>query len=734
MLVRVLLTSVVFVGLLGMAASSHQGNLSSGGDPTPSDKTAQARATLLDEYPGVKLYEQGGRITRLYGTAFGSGRDAEDTAEQFRSNHAAIFGVEPDELDPRGPLADQRHTQDVMYDRDTGLYRFTLVYYGQYESGIPVFRSNLRLLVRNDADHSLVLASSTLRDLGDFTADRARPVNLRRARNASVRAVPGLVNFTEPRRVIWAGVDDMVVEPTVGVEFVADNGQKDSADYAKWLFVVDAATGRILHQEDQVLEVDVVGNVSGMATEDIGADICEPESLRAMAYARVNIGGTNAFGDVNGDFVIPNGGNNEVTVQSPVRGRYFRVFNQSGPDTVLSLDVIPPGPANFVHNAANNSEFIRAEVNGYVEANRVRDAIVKANPNYPVIGNQLEFTVNVNQSSNCNATYSGDAINFRRAGSGCSNTANSTIVHHEYGHHLVETGGSGQGQYGEGTGDTMGVILTDQPVLALGFSNNCNAGIRNADNNLQYPCNSSIHFCGQLLSGSVWDTRNELVSTEPVDYSDILMDLMVNSVLLHGGQQITPQITVDWLTLDDDNNDIFDGTPHSEEICTGFGVHNMDCPNIDTVVQPNSFTLLRGGLNSGALPDLYGSDDDRLSLSPESLFPLPGPPIQLELRGNSPDDAPSELVFRFEGRVNLTPIDQRISLFNYDTQSYEEVDVRTAPTSDTVIEIVINNNPTRFVEMGTGEVKALVIWDPEGLSILFGSIADVDQSTWILTP
>ena len=59
--------------------------------------------------------------------------------------------------------------------------------------------------------------------------------------------------------------------------------------------------------------------------------------------------------DENGDFVIPNGGNTDVTVQSPVRGRWFRVFNEGGADTVLSQTVTPPGPADFIHNAATTS-------------------------------------------------------------------------------------------------------------------------------------------------------------------------------------------------------------------------------------------------------------------------------------------------------------------------------------------------------------------------------------------
>ncbi|MCH7527125.1 MAG: hypothetical protein IID39_06795, partial [Planctomycetes bacterium] len=533
--------------------------------------------------PHASLLKSGERIIQVYGRAFGFGDSPEETADQFRLDYAEMFGVQADELDPRGPLEDERHTQGVMYNRETGEYKFTLVYYTQYESGVPVFRADLRLLVRNEPGHSLVLAASGLRDLGTFSVNRVRPIDFDLARKSALEAVPDLINFTEPRRVIWAGVDDQVVEPAVGIEFIADNGREATGDYAKWLFITDARTGKILYQENQVLNVDVVGNVSGMASQDVGADFCVPEAVEEMRYARVEIvGGNSAFADENGDFVIPNGGDAEVTVRSGVRGEFFNVFNQGGPDTVLTQNVIPPGPANFIHNEANNQEFIRAEVNGYVEANVVRDAILVANPTYPSISTDQEFTVNVNINSTCNAFYDGSSINFFREGGGCGNTAQTDVVHHEYGHHLVATGGSGQGQYGEGMSDVLGVVLTDQSITGIGFFLGvCDSGIRDADNNKQFPCSGGIHDCGQLISGCVWDTRNELMITEPDTYTEMLFSLSVNSVLVHNGSNIGPDITIAWLTLDDDDNDIGNGNPHRFEICTGFGAHNMDCPELN---------------------------------------------------------------------------------------------------------------------------------------------------------
>jgi hypothetical protein len=99
-----------------------------------------------------------------------------------------------------------------------------------------------------------------------------------------------------------------------------------------------------------------------------------------------------------------------------------------------------------------------------------------------------------------------------RGGSGYPNTAWSSVVYHEYGHHVVQAGGSGQGQYGEGMGDVMSTIILDDNRLGLGFFGSCSSWLRDADNSSQYPCSGEIHSCGQLISGAVWDTRNALVA------------------------------------------------------------------------------------------------------------------------------------------------------------------------------------------------------------------------------
>jgi hypothetical protein len=543
--------------------------------------------------PGAKPFYVEGRMTRVYGQAFSTGANPADSAGAFLAEHGDMFVRSAGDI---LPLAwDEQGSNEVglMRNHDTGLDKFTLLLFGQQVGGVPVFRGNIRLLVRNEDGFPLVLASVGLRELAGYNPGAGVAnggevqTTARMRRNArGLLDVEGGEQVGPARHVIWAGVEGLNVQPRLAVEFIMEAGTPFTApNYAKRLVLADAETSEILYSESMIHEVDITGTTSGQATDGDGADICHPEVGMRLPYVQVSVqGGNTVFADANGDFVVPHAGNTQVNVTASLQaGRYFNVFNQDGSngEVTLTSPVTPPGPANFTFNSANSSEFSRANVNAYLHANVIRDLVLFHFPNYPGIANQLGFDVNTNINSSCNAFYNGSSINFYRAAGGCSNTANESVVYHEYGHHLVASGGSGQGQYGEGMGDSVGVVIQDQPILAYGFQNNCSAGIRNASNNLQYPCTGAIHTCGQLISGCIWETRNELVITEPQDYLSIIQALTYNSIPLHQGDTIAPDITIDFLTLDDDNGNIGDGTPHYNEIATGFGEHNMDAPPLD---------------------------------------------------------------------------------------------------------------------------------------------------------
>jgi hypothetical protein len=559
--------------VLPAAAQEVQGGV--GTAPTPawsagidvtaiSDVELAAMDRLQAAFPGALSYREGSQLARLYGRTFEMGDTPVQTADRFLSANADLFGAEAADLLPATRILPSGNTVPLMYDPETDSYKFTLVYHSQYRDGIPVFRSDVRTLVKNEIGYPLVWVGSSLKRLGNF-----QPDTMLRSGVDPMAVAPGMVNFTATEPVIWAGTEDKLAQPVQAVTFVADNLGTGAAPQ-KWLFVVDAATGEVLLQEDQILYTDVTGSVHGQATTLPKSAACNPETDTAMPYARVAIEGTTVYANASGNFTIPNSGTSPVTVTSYMSGHYFTMNDMTGSLETLTTTVTPPGPANFMHNSADSDPRIVAQVNAYVEANRIRDWVLAQNPSYPTIWGQTGFGLNVNYDLTCNAYYDGSALNFYLAGGGCTNTAFSSVVHHEYGHHIVEVGGSGQDQYGEGLGDSVAVCIADDPILGYGFTGSCGSGLRNADNTMQYPCSGESHDCGMLISGCVWSTRNQLQAAFPGTYLSILSSLVVNSVPMHSGHLITPSIYTDWITLDGGPTG-----PHAIQITNGFAAHSM---------------------------------------------------------------------------------------------------------------------------------------------------------------
>ncbi|MHC5002678.1 MAG: hypothetical protein ACYTJ0_06110, partial [Planctomycetota bacterium] len=471
-----------------------------------------------------------------------------------------------------------------MWIPEEGRFRFTAFAYRQSRAGVPVFRSRLVLLVRDEPGHPLVLASADLRDLGGLVGD---PAALPPAEPGALRVVAQGAfgpdsEVVSTDGVIWAGLDDQIVVPRLAHRSLIAAGPR------RWLMVTDAFTGELLYEEDRLFRGnEVTGTVQGLVTDGVGSEQCEEEVPRALPYARITAGPAVVFSESDGSFSVPIHDYDPVEVTASLEGLWFDVINVAGAEASATTVIDPSGSGELLLNEANQA-FERAEVNAFLGANELRDVVLLANPAYPgVDGNG--FTVRVNRSDSLcpgNAWYSPDeqSINFCQAGGGHPNTAWSSVVYHEYGHHLVAVGGSGQGAYGEGMGDALSVVMLDSPELGLGFYGSCFNSLRDADNDCQYQssgcssCGSSSHSCGQLLSGCVWDLREELVAVDPTGYLDTLRSLVINSILLHTGSSINAEITVDFLTLDDDNGDIGDGTPHYQQIANAFGAHGMPAP------------------------------------------------------------------------------------------------------------------------------------------------------------
>ena len=561
-----------------------------GGQPA-----AFARALFLEAHPQTGTFILDGVITRVYGKAFSSGINAVDSAERFLKAHAAMFGSSFNQLMPIGPNGDGTHVLPMGYRAEEDAYRFSLVGYTQHLNGVPVFRGDVRCLVRNEPGYPLVLVSNQLRDVSALVGNtKVRPIapsklDLKKATRSALNQFGPGATVSDAEQVIWAGYDNApATEARVAVKFiVTGTGVFDRGLYQRMLYVVDSATGRILFQEDQVLNADVNVTVTGLATTGSAAAACNTEVAQPLPYARITYGTTTLYANAAGTLTIPNI-STSTSFTSVVSGQWFGV-NDVANGSVGSIALSSAGGAlSFVHNAANTAEDQLAEVNAYIHANKIRDLTLAANPSFPSIGTQTNWPINVQVTGSCNAFYNGTSINFYPSGGGCNNTAFAAVVHHEYGHHLVNRAGSGQGEYGEGFGDICSVLVLDEPRLAVGFQT-CSTGIRNADNTCQYfesgcsSCGSAIHSCGQLISGCLWDLRENLLLSQPATYRTTLANLAIDSVLLHTGTGIAPDITIDFLTLDDNDSNIANGTPNYADINNAFTLHAMPGPALQLI-------------------------------------------------------------------------------------------------------------------------------------------------------
>ncbi len=591
-----------------------------GGTALAAESASSAPATteLKRALPDAQIQLQGGSVSRILGKAMATGSSARESADAFLAKAARGLSAVPGELVPsdfdknKVVSAKDGEGMGLMYDRATGKYRFLLFRYEQVRGKVPVFGAELRTMVKNEVGYPVVWASSTVRDLKDFAATaaaadsavdggkaRAAIATFAKAKGASMVLPSTFSRIGKAEPVIFAGVDRQET-PRMAVQYTVEDG--DPA-VALAHFVADAKTGEILHAIPLQEPVNVGGTVRAMSTDgtrayDPADADCSPIVSTAMPHAEVSITGDPVgYSSSTGYYYLIHGGSSAVTVNSPIQGQWFSVTDMAGAVESLNLSVVPPAAANFLHNAANTSEFIRAQAMAYVHANRVRDFLLSYLPAYPGASTTTSFPITVNYATTLpggfacpNASGGTGGINFCRQIAAGKNTAYGGVVYHEYGHAIVRyTSPTAVSAYSEGMADSIANAMDELPGVSYGWANsNCATPLRTAQNDCQYAasptcssCGSGGHQCGRLLLGSIYDIRQRLMVTHPTDYRDILNPIMFSSIPLNGSGLIDSSILDDFLTLDDDNGNLADGTPHRDEICGGFGAHgitNGNCP------------------------------------------------------------------------------------------------------------------------------------------------------------
>jgi len=564
------------------------------------------RAAVRRQAPGAEVDEHAGAL-RIYGAPLARGASHRAAASQFIATQAQAFGAVASDLQPvelvNGTRVINANAQPLglRLDPATGQYKFYLYRYSQVRSGVPVFGSDVGVLVRNSGDHPVVWSASTAKNLGSFapTPGMRVPAPNQTKSLAALRGKLGvsgqgigsstrITSVSGAELTIFAGTEARVA-PHMALQYTVETANPPGA----WSLVARADTGDVEHVESLISLATIQGLVGGVVTQGAASMECAEESWRYFLAAEVNVPmNPAAVTGADGWYRLEvNSGGGPQVVSSLVGGSRFDVTNFAGANDVMTKTVTPPGRAIFQHNISNNSDLVRAQSNAFVQASDVRDFLLRYVPNYPSIDTQLDFPIKVNRTDmycpgNAWYSHSEKSINFCQAGNGRTNTAFASVVHHEYGHHIVRSGGSTQGAYGEGMADVIAMLFAQDPGFAYGwYLGQCSTPLRNADNDCQYlpngscsSCGSEEHDCGRLLSGTIWDIRGELMQTEPEGYQDLLNDLVLSSIPMHYDFGINSSIATDLLTLDDDDFYLANGTPHAAEICAGFEAHGMACP------------------------------------------------------------------------------------------------------------------------------------------------------------
>jgi hypothetical protein len=146
--------------------------------------------------------------------------------------------------------------------------------------------------------------------------------------------------------------------------------------------------------------------------------------------------------------------------------------------------------------------------------------------------------------------------------------------------------------------------------------------------------------------------------------------------------------------------------------------------------------LLDGVQAGGTLVDTHASDDVYWQLDPTPTANPAKQKVESILLTTSPLASPGSLRLRVEAHQQGGPsgdVIQELKLLNYQTQQFETIDVRTASTSDTVVDIAAGGNPARFVQPGTREMTAIVRWhSPEFSGAPFFWSIGLDEAVWLV--
>ncbi len=146
-------------------------------------------------------------------------------------------------------------------------------------------------------------------------------------------------------------------------------------------------------------------------------------------------------------------------------------------------------------------------------------------------------------------------------------------------------------------------------------------------------------------------------------------------------------------------------------------------------VLPTSFQIVRGTNVGGGLPQSNQSDNAFLQVRAGLTLSPSEPPVWVEFTGTHTGATPDALRFEYEGRTN-TVMNQKVHMFNYTTGVWDLVSSKDSTTTDSWVEADVLSNTSRYIQAGTGEMRARVQYFPDRLLLVWPFTTSIDQAVW----
>ncbi len=452
-----------------------------------------------------------------------------------------------------------------------------VVHYQQTYHGLNVWEG--KAIVAFSENGSLMLAGSDFYD--GIKVDPQPSLNRSMAEMVAKNSIP-----FDPARDSFDGETELLVLPVpvspseVEHHLVYRVRVRTSNPLGIWVTHVDAHSGEIIWRYNDI-HFDQEGTSTSMVQE---GTFCNGAASEPSPYLRVmgsGVGQTNS--DENGNWTLPSG-SGTVNVTADLYGPYIDLNNYSGPEGQFSGVASEGTPLNVQFSGFNSQQ---DERDTFDAINDVHDFFETIDPGFAYSQQRISAYVS-RDDGYCpgNAWWDG-TINFCIAGDGYENTGEiQGVVHHEFGHgvqnHII--GWQGNQGLGEGNGDILACLITQDPALGRGFfSDNCLDGLRNAENNLIYPdhvVGVEIHSAGMVILGFTWDAM--------ILMQDIYGEeegTRISAYNWHFGRKLLqptsqPDQVFATFFADDDDGNLDNGTPNHDYYCQAAGNHNFDCPEI----------------------------------------------------------------------------------------------------------------------------------------------------------